>query len=59
MYIKREDSFSPTDAADLAAPTSAASQPADSPHETAATKPDILEEVLIEEVSIDGMCGVY
>jgi mycofactocin precursor len=22
-------------------------------------KPQILEEVLIEEVSIDGMCGVY
>ncbi len=24
-----------------------------------ATRPAILEEVLIEEVSIDGMCGVY
>jgi mycofactocin precursor len=22
-------------------------------------KPEILEEVIIEEVSIDGMCGVY
>ena len=59
MRSEHEDSFSPTDAADLAAPASAASQPADSPHTAAAAKPDIVEEVLIEEVSIDGMCGVY
>lgn len=25
----------------------------------AAERPELLEEVLIEEVSIDGMCGVY
>jgi len=27
--------------------------------EPAGDKPRILEEVVIEEVSIDGMCGVY
>ena len=27
--------------------------------ETAGEKPQILEDVVIEEVSIDGMCGVY
>jgi mycofactocin precursor len=27
--------------------------------ETAATAPDIDEELLVEEISIDGMCGVY
>jgi mycofactocin precursor len=59
MRSEHEDSFSPTDAADLAAPADAASEPDNSPREAAAAKPDIVEEVLIEEVSIDGMCGVY
>jgi mycofactocin precursor len=27
--------------------------------ETAAAAPDIDEELLVEEISIDGMCGVY
>lgn len=27
--------------------------------ESTAEKPQILEEIIIEEVSIDGMCGVY
>jgi mycofactocin precursor len=59
MRSEHEDRFSPTDAADLAAPAAATSQPADSPPEAPAAKPDIVEQVLIEEVSIDGMCGVY
>ena len=29
------------------------------PSEPMSEKPQILEEVVIEEVSIDGMCGVY
>jgi mycofactocin precursor len=29
------------------------------PNEPMSEKPQILEEVVIEEVSIDGMCGVY
>lgn len=34
---------------------------ADEQHETgtAAAEPAIEEELLVEEVSIDGMCGVY
>jgi mycofactocin precursor len=28
------------------------------PHETASEEP-VVEETLVEEVSIDGMCGVY
>ncbi|QLH40876.1 MAG: mycofactocin precursor [Defluviicoccus sp.] len=27
--------------------------------DAASSTPDIVEDVLIEEVSIDGMCGVY
>lgn len=33
--------------------------PLASNEESKAEKPAILEEVVIEEVSIDGMCGVY
>jgi mycofactocin precursor len=29
------------------------------PNESMSEKPQILDEVVIEEVSIDGMCGVY
>jgi mycofactocin precursor len=29
------------------------------PNEPMSEKPEILDEVVIEEVSIDGMCGVY
>lgn len=29
------------------------------PNEPMSEKPQILDEVVIEEVSIDGMCGVY
>ncbi len=29
------------------------------PDEPMSEKPEILDEVVIEEVSIDGMCGVY
>ncbi len=29
------------------------------PNSTAPTEVDLLEDSLVEEVSIDGMCGVY
>ena len=31
----------------------------DAPQETAQAEPDLVAEDLIEEISIDGMCGVY
>jgi mycofactocin precursor len=40
------------------APDALESLPASS-RKAEANRPAILEEVLIEEVSIDGMCGVY
>ena len=56
----------PTPVADAAAPQAECGTPAASPDLTALNegqpgvgKPRILEEVVIEEVSIDGMCGVY
>lgn len=36
-----------------------AGAPAPAAEGAAASKPAVVEEVLIEEVSIDGMCGVY
>jgi len=41
--------------------TSAAIEPAVDTTDTAvdATDEDVLAEVLVEEISIDGMCGVY
>jgi mycofactocin precursor len=32
---------------------------ADEQHEAGTTEPAVEEELLVEEVSIDGMCGVY
>ena len=58
MRSDDRDSFSPTDSDDRTGLIAAAIQPTVSP-EPAAAPPDIVEEVLIEEVSIDGMCGVY
>ena len=55
-----------TPVADAATPQAESHTPAPSPAPTAlnesqpgVVKPRILEEVVIEEVSIDGMCGVY
>ncbi len=59
--MRREDeqSLSPRDGdwtdADLASTGEVAGEAA----EAKAGKPAVVEEVLIEEVSIDGMCGVY
>jgi len=53
------DSFTFTEADDVADSARVTSQPADSGRKVAAAKPEIEEESLIEEVSIDGMCGVY
>ncbi|MBK8211670.1 MAG: mycofactocin precursor [Rhodospirillales bacterium] len=53
------DSFTFTDADDLADSAHVTSQPADGRRKAAAARPEIEEESLIEEVSIDGMCGVY
>ncbi len=58
MRSDDRDSFSATDTDDRPGLTAAAMQPTVKPEATAAT-PVIVEEVLIEEVSIDGMCGVY
>lgn len=44
------------DTAESAPPPPAADRPAARP---VAEPPKILEETVIEEVSIDGMCGVY
>jgi mycofactocin precursor len=56
----------PTPVADAAAPQAESRTPAAPAASTALNesqpgvgKPQILEEVVIEEVSIDGMCGVY
>jgi mycofactocin precursor len=32
---------------------------AEAPEATAADEPVVVEELLVEEISIDGMCGVY
>ncbi len=40
---------------DIHAGTASASAPASAP----ADDPEVTEELLVEEVSIDGMCGVY
>ena len=32
---------------------------AEAPTTVAADEPVVLEELLVEEISIDGMCGVY
>ena len=45
-----------TPQAELRAP---AAPPAVNENQPKLGKPQILEEVVIEEVSIDGMCGVY
>lgn len=42
-----------------AAPIASPNELALKEHVPANEKPEILEEVVIEEVSIDGMCGVY
>jgi mycofactocin precursor len=53
----------PTPVADAAAPQAESRTPvaptALNENEPGIEKPQILEEVVIEEVSIDGMCGVY
>lgn len=56
MRNELEDStvFAFTDADAVPSPSLPSSSPA-----APATKPQIVEDVLIEEVSIDGMCGVY
>ncbi len=71
MRNEYEDSVSPAvaehttsgDAADAVAGQTPGRTIADDRREQAekpdATRPAVVEEVLIEEVSIDGMCGVY
>ena len=50
----------PTPAADApVAPTEPPTPTALKDGQPTGEKPRILEEVIIEEVSIDGMCGVY
>ena len=53
----------PTPVADAATPQAELRTPSAPPavneNQPEAGKPQILEEVVIEEVSIDGMCGVY
>ena len=53
----------PTPVADAADPQAqsrtSAAPTALNENEPSIEKPQILEEVIIEEVSIDGMCGVY
>lgn len=48
---------------DTTAHTATESVPAETPgHDsvsTASVTPHIVEELLVEEISIDGMCGVY
>ena len=48
-----------TPQADPPAPTALPTTVALKDGELAGEKPRILDEVVIEEVSIDGMCGVY
>ena len=33
--------------------------PADRENETATEEPRVIEEIAVEELSIDGICGVY
>lgn len=64
MYIPIEQR---TATPSLQSPPAAAAGPAPAPiadavvrrAEPAAEPPEVMEELLIEEVSIDGMCGVY
>jgi mycofactocin precursor len=53
----------PTPVADAATPQAELRTPSAPPavneNQPEPGKPQILEEVVIEEVSIDGMCGVY
>lgn len=64
MYIPIEQR---TTTPSLQSPPAAAVAPAPAPvaeavvrrAESAAEQPEVMEELLIEEVSIDGMCGVY
>lgn len=64
MYISIEQSAATPS---LQSPPAAAVAPVPAPFadavlrraEPAAEPPEVLEELLIEEVSIDGMCGVY
>lgn len=58
MYNDYEDRLPSIDADVPATPTPAATQQSEC-RETSTATPDIVEDVLIEEVSIDGMCGVY
>ena len=60
MRREHTDSFSPMQAVDMDQAAFAAATVSDHRREPApAGKPAVLDEVLIEEVSIDGMCGVY
>jgi mycofactocin precursor len=59
--MKPDETLTQPDAADLVrqpAPDALESLPT-AGLKAEANRPAILEEVLIEEVSIDGMCGVY
>lgn len=60
MRTEYEDRLASTDVETSATPAAAeaATRPAE-PRETSAATPRIVEDVVIEEVSIDGMCGVY
>lgn len=63
MYLPIEQRPATPAHSPQAVPTVAPPQPAgplETPHgETSTELPQITEELLIEEVSIDGMCGVY
>ncbi len=45
--------------APLAVDTAQAQTPSHDSVSTASVTPHIVEELLVEEISIDGMCGVY
>ena len=45
--------------AEPSTPTASSTMISVKEHKPAGEKPRVLEEVVIEEVSIDGMCGVY
>ena len=53
----REDIVEPTDATETATADPDTSDSAD--HEDESAEPLIEDELLVEEISIDGMCGVY
>jgi mycofactocin precursor len=59
MRSEHEASLSPRDGDWTNAPDIASVRDAAREKEADAGKPAVVEEVLIEEVSIDGMCGVY